>query len=344
MVAIVKFVCYIKNRKFNKIYLLNGKGMDSDTRRQLLAEVATLYYKEKKTQSQIGRRLGYSRSAISRLLSEAEQQGIVEITIKYPLSRDSVLERRLKEKYHLEAAFVVNSGQSSYDTTLQLVGRMGAFFMEQVLKDETVVGIGWGTSISELVRFLPYMPLRDVLVVQVIGAVGGQSNPHVDGPGVAANFATKLNADYNILHSPLFLDNDDACRTLKQQKQIAETLDKGVNANIALLGIGTIEVDPLYSSIYRSGFMSEQEVLEVKQKGGVGNFCGVILDDAGRILDHSINYRTMAVDLKRLRDNCKMVVGVAAGERKCKAIESVLKGNWLDVLVTDSAAIHPILD
>jgi DNA-binding transcriptional regulator LsrR (DeoR family) len=317
--------------------------MDSDTRRQLLAEVATLYYKEKRTQSQIGRRLGYSRSAISRLLTEAEHQGIVEITIKYPLSRDSLLERRLKDKYNLEAAFVVNSGES-YETTLQLVGRMGAFFMEQVLKDETVVGIGWGTSISEIVRYLPYMPLTGVHVVQVIGAVGGQSNPHVDGPGVATNFANKINADYHILHSPLFMDSDAACKTLKQQIQIAETLDKGVNANLALLGIGTIEVDPLYSSIYRSGFMSEGEVLEVKEKGGVGNFCGAILDGNGKILDHSINHRTMAVDLVRLRENCKMIVGVAAGEKKHKAIESVLNGNWLDVLITDSAAIHPILE
>ena len=318
--------------------------MDSNTRRQLLAEVATLYYKEKKTQSQIGRRLGYSRSAISRLLTEAEQQGIVEITIKYPLSRDSVLERRLKEKYHLEAAFVVNSGQTSYENTLQLVGRMGAFFMEQVLKDDTVVGIGWGTSISELVRYLPYMPLSDVRVVQVIGAVGGQSNPHVDGPGVAANFANKVNAEYHILHSPLFLDTDAACNTLKQQKQIAETLDEGVRANIALLGIGTVEVDPLYSSIFRSGFMSEKEILDVKKQGGVGNFCGAILDENGKILDHSINSRTMAVDLCHLRENCNLIVGVAAGEKKHKAIESVLNGNWLDVLITDSAAIHPILE
>ena len=221
---------------------------------------------------------------------------------------------------------------------------MGAFYMEQVLKDEMVVGIGWGTSISEIVRYMPYMPLDGVQVVQVIGAVGGQSNPHVDGPGVAANFANKVNADYHILHSPLFMDSDAACRTLKQQKQIAETLDKGVNANLALLGIGTIEVDPLYSSIFRSGFMSEQEVLEVKEKGGVGNFCGMILDKDGKILDHSINYRTMAVDLVKLRENCKVIVGVAAGEKKHKAIESVLNGNWLDVLITDSAAIHPILE
>ena len=76
-------------------------GMDKETRGQLLADIATWYYKEKKTQSQIARAFGYSRSAISRLLNEAQQEGIIEITITYPLLRDPVLERRLKEKYHL---------------------------------------------------------------------------------------------------------------------------------------------------------------------------------------------------------------------------------------------------
>ncbi len=317
--------------------------MDSDTRKQLLAEIATLYYKEKKTQSQIGRRLGYSRSAISRLLTEAEEQGIVEITIKHPLSRDSMLERRLKEKYHLDAAFVVNSGDTSYSDAQQLVGRMGAFFLEQSLKDGMTIGIGWGISLSEVVRSLPHLPLSDIHVVQVLGSVGGRSDPHVDGPGVAANFANKVNARYHILHAPLFLDNEDACTTLKAQKQIAETLEEGVRADIALLGIGTIEVDPLYSSIYRSGFLVEEEIRAVMQQGGLGNFCGMILDGNGKIMNNEISPRTMAVDLKRLRKYCGRIVGVAAGEKKSKAIESVLNGNWLDVLITDSAAVRPIL-
>lgn len=317
--------------------------MDSDTRKQLLAEIATLYYKEKKTQSQIGRRLGYSRSAISRILTEAEEQGIVEITIKYPLSREANLERRLKEKYHLGAAFVVNSGWTSYANAQQLVGRMGAFYLEQSLKDEMVIGIGWGIAISEVVKSLPHLPLSDVRVVQVLGSVGGRSDPAVDGPGVATAFASKLNARYHILHAPLFLDTGDACTTLKNQKQIAETLEEGIHSDITMLGIGTVEVDPLYSSIYRSGFLEAKEIKNVTEQGGVGNFCGMILDKNGRILDNEISSRTMAVDLKDLRDNCGSIVGVAAGEKKSKAIESVLNGNWLDVLITDTAAVRPIL-
>ena len=317
--------------------------MDSSTRRQLLAEIATLYFKEKMTQSQIGRRMGYSRSAISRLLTEAEGQGIVEINIKYPLSRDAVLERYLKEKYHLEAAFVVDTGLTSYQTTLQVLGRMGAMFLEQALKDNMVIGIGWGTSLSETVKSLPYLSLSDVHVIQVLGSVGGRSDPHVDGPGVAANFASRLNAEYHILHSPLFLDNEDACETLKAQKQIAETLEEGIHSDMALLGIGTVEVDPLMSSIFRSGFMTEEDIMEVKDLGGVGNFCGLMLDENGQVLDSEVNRRIMAVDLKELRENCGQIVGIAGGMKKSRAIESVLNGKWLDVLITDTAAVHPIL-
>ena len=128
--------------------------MDNDTRKQLLAEVANLYFKEKRTQAQIGRSLGYSRSAISRLLSEAEEQGIVEITINHPISRDYRLESRLKEKYGLETAFVVNTGELSYENTMQVVGRMGAYYLEHTLKDNILIGIGWGTSLSAVVKYL----------------------------------------------------------------------------------------------------------------------------------------------------------------------------------------------
>lgn len=318
--------------------------MDSDTRKQLLAEVANLYFKEKKTQAQIGRSLGYSRSAVSRLLSEAEEQGIVEITIKFPISRDYDLESRLKKKYGLETAFVVNTGDLSYENTLQIVGRMGAYYLEQTLKENTLVGIGWGTSLSAVVKSMPNLKLAGMRVVQVIGSVGGLSDQQVDGPGVAADFARKLNAEYQILHSPLFLDSVAACQTMKEQKQIIETLREGEIAEVIILGIGTVEIDPLYSSIFRSGFMDEGEIKEVMEHGGVGNFCGLIFNHEGEIMDIEANKRSMAIDLGKLKDRSSKIIGVAAGKNKSQAIESTLKGKWLDVLITDSAAARPIVD
>ena len=113
---------------------------------------------------------------------------------------------------------------------------------------------------------------------------------------------------------------------------------------MVLLGIGTVELDPYYSGIYRSGFMSESDIMEVQRLGGVANFCGLMLDENGKILDSELNHRIMAVDLKQLRKRCGKIVGIAGSEKKSQAIKSVLNGKWLDVLITDTAAVHPILE
>ena len=317
-------------------------GMDKETRKQLLADIATLYYKEKKTQSQIARAFGYSRSAISRLLNEAQQEGIIEITINYPLLRDTVLERRLKEKYHLKAAFVINAGQADFAHTLQMVGRIGARYLEQNLQDGMVVGVGWGTSLFDLVNSLPEIPLTKARVVQVIGASGSKSDARIDGPDLAALLAGKLNASHQFLHAPLFLDSEEACISLKSQKQIKDTLNLANQSDLVLLGIGTIDVDPKFSSIFRSGFINETEVLQIKKKGGIGNFCGVIIDEKGSVMDIDINRRVMAVDLHALKNNGRKLIGVAAGSRKSQAIKAVLSGGWLDVLITDQSAVKSI--
>jgi deoxyribonucleoside regulator len=316
--------------------------MENETRRQLLADIAIFYYKEKKTQSQIAQRFGYSRSAISRLLGEAEQEGIIEITINSPLLRDSELENHLKDKYQLKEAFVINAGQADYPHTLQMVGRIGAQFLEKNLKDGMVVGIGWGTSLYDLVNSLPYLPLSNVRVVQVIGATGSKSDARVDGPDLAAFLARKLNASHQYLHSPLFLDTKEACQSMKAQKQISDTLNLANQSDLVLLGIGTIDVDPKYSSIYRSGFLNSQDVLQAKNSGAVGNVCGFIINDKGSIIDIDLNHRVMAADLSSLRKNGRKIVGVAAGSRKSKAIGAVLSGGWLDVLITDQSAVKAI--
>ena len=60
-----------------------------------LAYVARKYYMEDQKQSDIARELGVSRPLISRMLSEARELGIVEITIHEPGARTARLLERL---------------------------------------------------------------------------------------------------------------------------------------------------------------------------------------------------------------------------------------------------------
>ena len=320
--------------------MINRLGLAN--RKQLLADIASLYYVEKKTQAEIATLSGYSRSAISRLLAEAEEAGIIEFSINYPLQQNRILENRLKEKYALEAAFVLESDISDYGRVLEQVGRLGAAYLQSVITDDQVIGVGWGSSLFELVSALPTLPHQNVEVVQVIGATGGRSDQRVDGPDLATLLADKLSASHKYLHAPAYLDNAQAARSISQQKQIHETLESGYQADIVLLGIGTIDVDPL-SSVFRTGYLSAPEVREIQRGGGVCNFCGVILDESGRHIENEINERVVATDIRRLQENGCAMIGIAAGSKKIDAIRAVLNGNWLKVLITDSIAASGVL-
>ncbi len=66
--------------------------------------VATLYYKNKLSQQEIAKKLSISRPWVSKLLSRAEDLGIVKIEINSPVTGNSQLEEALKEKYGLSYA------------------------------------------------------------------------------------------------------------------------------------------------------------------------------------------------------------------------------------------------
>ena len=72
----------------------------------LLADVAEMYYLEGKIQSEIAETVGVTRSMISRMLTEARENGIVEIRIHRPLQSEPELANALKERFGLMDALV----------------------------------------------------------------------------------------------------------------------------------------------------------------------------------------------------------------------------------------------
>ena len=82
---------------------------DQGTR--LLVKVAQLYHLQGLNQDLIGRQLGVSRSKVSRMLKEARERGLVDITIRYPARFSLDLERQLESELGLREAVVVDAGE-----------------------------------------------------------------------------------------------------------------------------------------------------------------------------------------------------------------------------------------
>jgi deoxyribonucleoside regulator len=301
-----------------------------EERAQFLANIANMYYEQHMTQAEIAGEVGYSRSAISRLLLEAHHRGIVEIRIHFPLNRATDLERKLRQR-----------GTSSDQRALMQLGRLGAACLDNVLTQESILGISWGTAIYEVANALRAREWPGVQVVQMIGAAG-RGDPLIDGPELARNLAHTLGARYHTLNAPLIIDDLSIRQALMKERNIRETLALANQVNVALVGIGSVEPD--ISSLVRAGHVQAKEMLAIKATGAVGDICACHYDKHGLMLDIEINKRAIGVSLQSLRRASCIVIGVAGGPRKAEAILGALRGQYIDILVTDSLAAERILE
>lgn len=311
-----------------------------DERAHLLASVANMYYSMGMTQADIARQVGYSRSAISRLLDEAQARGIVEIRINFPLNRSVDLERQLKDRFKLRDAYVMIRGGVDDAKALRQLGRLGAACLEDVLSPDSRLGISWGTAVYEVVHALRPRRWPDSRVVQMIGTAG-RGDPAIDGPELARALAEVLGTSYSTLNTPLIVDDVSTRQALLSESKIAESLSAANHVDVALVGIGSVE--PEISSLVRAGYLRPDELASIKAQGAVGDVCATHYALDGRILDIDINRRMVGVNLEALHRPSCLAIGVAGGRLKSPAILGALRGGHVDVLVTDDDAAEKVL-
>ena len=308
-----------------------------------LAQVATWYYEDELSQIEIAQRIGRSRSMVSRLLSEAREEGLVEIRVHFPLKRNASLENRLEKVFGLSHARVLAEAPDDIDLLLKRLGAIGAIEMQEHLHDNDCIGISWGTAVHAVVQAMSAIPLQGVKVVQIIGATGHDDpavNVDVDGPELARLLAQKLDSDYRFLHAPLIVEDESVARSLREQKSIANTLTQAAHADVILLGIGSL--DPAFSSLRRTGYLNEEDLNKLRKMGAVGDMLAQPLDALGQPLDDPIARRIIGLNLESLRTT-PTVIAVAGGLIKAPAILAALRGGYVNILVTDAAAAASVL-
>ena len=91
-----------------------------------LMRAAHLYYINGKSQAEIATLLETSRSNVSRMLTEAQRQGIVEIRINDPSGRAQDLEVALQKTFGLQDVLVAQRGAGGAERIANQVGALAA--------------------------------------------------------------------------------------------------------------------------------------------------------------------------------------------------------------------------
>ena len=308
---------------------------------RLFNTILNLYYMEELTQSKIAKRLGLSTAKVNRLLQQARELGYVNISIRTPFQQLFDLETRLKSVFGIQEAIVIPSMIEAGSLTLNALGAAAADFFLNRLRDGDIVAITPGTTIQATVQAIDTTRSYDnVQVAPMLGAIQGQIQSDMNY--LATNLGEKLNAQAYQLHAPAFADTRAHGDALRSMIQVKDILDIARSANIALLGVGT--VDPDISRFVQFTALSATDMKNIADGcGGVGEICAHVYNIEGQPCSKEYTDRVIGLTLAEIQ-KIPFRVGVAASAAKALPIYGALRGGYLNALITDEAAARGVLE
>ncbi|HLR35143.1 MAG TPA: sugar-binding transcriptional regulator [Tissierellales bacterium] len=301
--------------------------MDSYKNRELV-KVAYYYYKKELTQNEISKKMGMSRQRVNRLLKKAREKGIVKIQIADVEKYDFELETKLEEKFNLKES-VVTFSIDDENVTLDL-GIAGAKYLEELVEKGDMIGVTWGRTLSEVAMRLSDHKDYEMPVVQLVGGMN-IAYTALKPDEITRTIAEKFGGTPYLLYSPASVENKETKDAIMSDNSIKKTFNMMEKCNIIVVGIGELTKD---STLYTQKYFNEKYISHLVELGCVGDIGFGWYDKNGNVVKHDYLDRTIGYDIFENKNDA-LVVAVAGEEKKYEAILGALRGNFIDVLITD---------
>lgn len=308
----------------------------SDATADLGIRAAWLYYVEELTQADIARALGLSRAKVIRLLAAARGNGTVRIELDARGTAQLALERRLIRSLDLDEA-IVAPAPSREDAVAAVVGHAAGTYLSNQVCDGMSVGIGWGGTLHASLAAIRERPVAGLSVVALLG--GMTHSRGINPSAVARRVADAFSAECYQLTAPLFVSEPATRIALWREPGLHELLKRARGVDLAMVSVGDVRED---ATLFREGLLPRPAARSLAAAGAVGDVLCHFVDAEGRVVDHPVNDRVVAVapaDLRKVR----RVVVAAGGARKAPAIRAALRATRARVLVTEEGAAKALL-
>ena len=214
------------------------------------------------------------------------------------------------------------------------LGQAGASYLLDHLRNGDIIGIGGGIGVHSVVQSIVSPRIYDVKIAPILGGVQGRATTDVNF--LAAQLAERLGAKAFRLNAPAFVEDNEHQVLLSSVGPIKEILDLVRQANIVLLGVGS--VDPNESRYVEFTALSVEDMkLIVETYGAVGEIGAQVYDIAGNTCAPEYAERVIGLSLQEIKKT-PLVIGVAATAAKALPLYGALRGGYLQALITDEMA------
>lgn len=311
---------------------------NGDSRLDDAARAGWLYYIAGKTQDDIAQALNVSRPTAQRLVSLCRTERLITFRMDHPVSACMTLAARLVERYGLVHCDVVPA-DGTPETSFIGVAEAAAVFIERFMRSNRAVVMGLGTGRSMRASVERVTPMSRPLH-RLVSLVG---NISPDGSASPFDALTKLaeltQAQYFPMPLPMHASTPEQRDLLLGVASVQRIFAMAEDADIWLSGISRIDDDAI---LYRDGFITRDELLELIRLGAVAENVGWAFDAQGRILEEGTNTRITSI--RPRIGSSRPSICIAHGPTKLLPLRTALRGRIVNGLITDEWTATALLE
>jgi deoxyribonucleoside regulator len=303
---------------------------------------ARMYYYQNLTTDAIAHEMNVSRSTISRLLSFARQNGLVDIRIADPNEHPQQFEKIITDYFKIIRAHVVPvkevAGEAEW---LEQVAQYTASYLNSVFESNMILGIAWGTTVSGISRHLLPKVTHDSQIVQLNGAGNTQTMGIEYASEIVRRFAQNFQAVAHLFPVPTFFDFADTKQAYWKEGSIQRLIELQKKADLFLYSIGAVNAG-IPSHVYSGGYLDREDYAELKENHIVGDIATIFFRKDGSYQDISLNARSSGPDLELFKQ--KHGICVVSGLAKVKGVFSALQGHLISELIIDEPTARNLIE
>ena len=210
------------------------------------------------------------------------------------------------------------------------IARAGAMYIADRLGDNACINVGYGDTLSRTLNHLATMVQSPVTCISLTGGVSNYL------PNTRSNV---FNARLYLMPAPLLASSPEMAGAMREEVSVSQIIRMSELSAFTLVGIGALGDS---ATVFRTGVLSPSDHFYLKMHNAVGDVLCHFLDKNGNLIHTPIEDRLISTSLDQLKQ-LPNVIGVAAGASKVDAIRAVLRGGYLDILITDESTATLLL-
>jgi deoxyribonucleoside regulator len=128
----------------------------------------------------------------------------------------------------------------------------------EIIKDADIIGVAWGTTINEVINYLPAKINKNVEVVQVTGGIH-QLSVNLNCHDVARRFADRFGVEPHLIYAPAIVESKELHDLLLNEPAIKKTFSYFDKINCCCGHRGTLSKSHFYFYRDRASYESDLE-------------------------------------------------------------------------------------